>query len=233
MLSMSSAAREPVVPSLRVRHIRRGLSASVQRCRQPSDRRYESGSLHGFPDSTSDTVAPVATQPGKSRYVGRIIAVGLFDHQLHSASLWTFQLGLLEHAVQCAGRHVVRWFTRDRNTPGLVGCLYCRCEPRVATRNQPSCSIRRTTSRTFMPRKSVIYLYVKNSRARPASRPPLVIFAPNFPPSQASHWRRRYASVRSRQVSPSTAAAARSGLRCPSACRPSSAPGRRTGRRGR
>src|SRR5262245_45608184 len=39
--------------------------------------------------------------------------------------------------------------------PGLVGCLYCRWLPRVATRAQPSASINLMASRTFttLPRR--------------------------------------------------------------------------------
>src|ERR1700722_9950190 len=44
-------------------------------------------------------------------------------------------------------------------TPGLVGCLYCLCEPRVRSKYQPSPSRSLRTSRTFIGLPQIDSIY--------------------------------------------------------------------------
>src|SRR5262245_8312393 len=84
-------------------------------------------------------------------HVSRVVVVGLFDHDrvphhFRSLSPACFStLFSVPGAISSDGLPAI--VTR----PSLDGCLYCRCDPRVAIRNQPSFSTRRITSRTFTP----------------------------------------------------------------------------------
>ena len=84
-------------------------------------------------------------------YVSRVVVVGLFDHDRvphHFRSLspaCSSTLFSVPGAISSDGLPAIV------TQPSLDACLYCRCDPRVAIRNQPSFSTRRITSRTFTP----------------------------------------------------------------------------------
>src|SRR6202049_1089895 len=91
---------------------------------------------------------------GQIRHIGRVIALGLFDDDCVAHQFRSLSPACLSTLFNVPGAMSSDGFPAMVTRPGFDACLYCRCDPRVATRNQSSSSIRLITSRTFTPPSS-------------------------------------------------------------------------------